>query len=79
MKSLIQFLVGIAVAATCFVGCSNSYEDIESAIGSNFTLTLVTDGLSRTEYDPDLCDIKWSEGDLAQVLVKGTMPMQRPL
>ncbi|MBP3423650.1 MAG: DNA/RNA non-specific endonuclease [Alistipes sp.] len=72
MKSLIQFLVGIAVAATCFVGCSNSYEDIESAIGSNFTLTLVTDGLSRTEYDPDLCDIKWSEGDLAQVLVKGT-------
>ena len=71
MKRLINFLPCIAVVALWFSGCTNNFEEVE-CINKDFTLTLVTDGLSRTEYDSDILDIKWSEGDVAQVLVKGT-------
>ena len=71
MKNILKFLPSIAVVAMIFASCSTSFEDVEY-VNKDFTLTLVTDNISRTEYDSNSLDIKWSEGDVAQVLVKGT-------
>ena len=71
MKSLLKFLPSIAMVAIIFSACSTAFEEVE-CVNKDFTLTVVTDYLSRTEYDSDILDIKWSEGDVAQVLVKGT-------
>lgn len=70
MKRLLNFLPCIAVVALWLSGCTNNFEEVE-CIGKNFTLTLISDNISRTEYDADILDIKWAEGDVAQVLVKG--------
>ena len=71
MKRFFNFLPCIALVAMLFTACTATFEEVE-CVNKDFTLTLVTDGLSRTEYDSDILDIKWSEGDVAQVLVKGT-------
>ena len=71
MKNLITSLFYL-VATFAFTGCSDSIEHTEPA-ANDFRLTVVTNPvLARTEYDADIQDIKWSAGDIAQVLVKGT-------
>lgn len=71
MKNLITSLFYL-VATFAFTGCSDSIEHTEPA-ANDFRLTIVANPvLARTEYDADIQDIKWSAGDIAQVLVKGT-------
>ncbi len=70
MKKLMKLMMGIAVAAISFTGCENNFEGA-NVENKGFELTVVADNLSRTEYDATIDDIKWSAGDVAQVLVKG--------
>ncbi len=70
MKKMMKFMMSIAVAAISFTGCENNFEDVKPA-GKGFDLTVVTDA-TRTEYDATLQDVKWSAGDQARVLVKGS-------
>ena len=72
MKNLMKWMMSIAMVAISFTGCENNIDE-SSPADKGFELTVVTDNVgSRTEYDADLMDIKWSTGDQAQVLVKGT-------
>ena len=71
MKKLMKLMMGIAVAAISFTGCENNFDNVQPE-QKGFELTVVADNVSRTEYDADLVDIKWSAGDQAEVFVKGS-------
>ena len=70
MKNLKKLLMSIAVVAISFTSCENNFEELQID-HEGFELTVVANNLSRTEYDADLKDIKWSTGDKANVIVNG--------
>lgn len=75
MKNLFNSLIAVAVAAMTIMGCSKDPENLTPDRGG-FTLNLIADGQiagdTRTEYDPVLKNIKWSEGDIASFYVNTT-------
>lgn len=72
MKNLYNSLIAVAIAAMTITGCSKDPENLTPDRGG-FTLNLIADGQiagdTRTEYDPALKNIKWSEGDVASFYV----------
>ena len=63
MKNLMKWMMSIAMVAISLTGCENNIDE-NSTANNGFELTVVTDNVgSRTEYDADLMDIKWSTGD----------------
>lgn len=74
MKNLYNSLIAVAVAAMTITGCSKDPENLTPDRGG-FTLNLIADGQiagdTRTEYDPVLKNIKWSEGDVASIYIRG--------
>lgn len=72
MKNLYNSLIAVAVAAMTITGCSKGPENLTPDRGG-FTLNLIADGQiagdTRTEYDPVLKNIKWTEGDVASFYV----------
>lgn len=68
MKNLFKNLITVAVAAIAITGCSKDPENLAPE-AKGFTLNLIADnqtaGISRTEYDPAISNIKWTSGDEA--------------
>ncbi len=66
MKNLFNSVIVIAVAAMTITGCSKDPESL-TPDNQDFTLDLIADsqiaGDTRTQFDPVLGNIKWSEGD----------------
>lgn len=72
MKKIMKFIMSVAMVAMALTACDKEFDGAAEIKNDGFSLTVVADNIARTEYDADLMDIKWSEGDKAQVLVKGT-------
>lgn len=66
MKNLFNSVIVIAVAAMTITGCSKDPESL-TPDNQDFTLDLIADSQiaadTRTQFDPVLGNIKWSEGD----------------
>ncbi len=71
MKSMIKYIVSLAVIALSLVGCENGFEEVIPEDNKGFVLTIVADNVQRTEYDAALQDVKWSAEDKVNILVGG--------
>lgn len=72
MKRFTKFMLGIVVVAISLIGCDNVFNEPQlEKVEPTLNLTVVTDNMSRTEYDAELDGVKWSDGDKASIFVNG--------